>query len=71
MQIIGDPTDVVDLGQSVDKPNTYVQALQSVIRDQKIFAPDENIGDKRWLFVYFSLCKGWIRCHLLIKLFTG
>ena len=21
----------------------------------KIFAPDENLGDKRWLFVYFSL----------------
>ena len=38
----------------------------------KIFAPDENIGDKRWLFVYLiSLYKGWIRCRLLIKLFFG
>ena len=52
MQIIGDPIGVVKV--SVDEPTTYVQALLSVIRDQKIFAPDENIGDKRWLFVYFS-----------------
>ena len=22
---------------------------------QKIFAPDKNLGDKRWLFVYFSV----------------
>ena len=27
MQIIGDPIGAVDLGQSVDKPNTKVQAL--------------------------------------------
>ena len=53
MQIIRDQIGAVEV--IVDKPNTYVQALQSVKRDKKIFAADENIGDKRWLFVYFSL----------------
>ena len=37
----------------------------------KIFALDENLGDNRWLFVCISLCKSWIRCYLLIKLFFG
>ena len=36
----------------------------------KIFAAGENLGDKRW-FLYISLCKGWIRCHLLIKSLFG
>ena len=56
MQIIGDPIGAVEV--SVDKPNTCVKALQSVIRDQRFLlqsAPDENLGDKRCVFVYFSL----------------
>ena len=37
----------------------------------KIFVPDENLGDMPVGFLYISICKGWLRCHLLIKLFFG
>ena len=37
----------------------------------KIFVLDENLGDKPVGFLYISICKGWLRCHLLIKLFFG
>ena len=40
MQIIGEPIGAA--GQSVDKPNTYVQAMQSVIHDQR-FLPRTRI----------------------------
>ena len=41
-----------------DKPNTYVQARQSVIRDQRFFPADENLGDnKRWLLCMFLSVK--------------
>ena len=43
MQIIGDPIGAAEV--KVLECDTW----------PKIFALDENIGDKRWLFVYFSL----------------
>ena len=53
MQIIGDPIGAVEVKVLPSQTHTY--KLCRVIRDQKFFAPDENIGDKCWLFVYFSL----------------
>ena len=35
---------------------------------QKSVAPDKNARDKGWL-LYIFLCKNWIRCHFLIKVF--
>ena len=35
---------------------------------QKSVAPDKNARDKGWL-LYIFLCKNWIRCHFLIRVF--
>ena len=50
--------------------NTFVQALQREIRDQR-FLLRTRIQEISIGFLYISLCKGWIRCRLLVKLFFG
>ena len=52
--------------ESVEKPNTYVQAWQGVVRDQRVFIWTKFL-EISVCVLYISLCKGWIRCHLLIK----
>ena len=44
MQIIVEPIDAVELKVLTSQTHTY-----------KLDTPDENLGDMRWLFVYFSL----------------
>ena len=70
MQVIGEPIGAVE--DKVLTNQIHVLRTSSVECDTspKIFAPDENLGNKLWV-LYISLCKGWIRCHLLIKLSVG
>ena len=44
MQIIRDPIDTVEVKVLTSQTHTY--KLGRVIRDQRFFAPDENLGDK-------------------------
>ena len=68
MQIVGEPIDTVE--GKVLTSQTHTNKLCSVILDQRFFLLTRileiSVG-----FLYISLCNGWIRCHLLIKLFIG
>ena len=54
------------------KASTYVRARGRVWNTwPKRLAPNKNIKEISVGVLYISPCKGWIRCHLLIKLFCG
>ena len=54
MQIIGDPIGAVEVNVLTSQTHAY-KLYTECDTWPKIFAPDENMKDKRWLFVYFSL----------------
>ena len=54
MQILGDPIGAVEVKVLTSQTHIRTSFVECDTRP-KIFAPDENIGDKHWLFVYFSL----------------
>ena len=82
MQIIGDPIGAVEIKVLTSQTHIRTSYVECDMWP-KIFAPDENLGDKPGApndsvllntlktisvnFLYISLCKGWIRCYLLIK----
>ena len=53
MQIVGDPIGAVEVKVLTGQTHTY--KLGRVRYVTKDFAPGENLGDKRWFFVYFSV----------------
>ena len=57
MQIIGDPIGTVEVKVLTNQTHMYKLGRVQCDRWPQIFAPDENLGDKRWLFVYFSLLR--------------
>ena len=58
MQIMGDPIGAVEVKVLTSQTHTYkLGRVWYVIAWSKIFAPDENLGDKRWLF-YISAKAG-------------
>ena len=54
MQIIGDPIGAVEVTMLPSQTHTY--KLGRVLYATKDFCSGQeyNVGDKRWLFVYFS-----------------
>ena len=69
MQIIGDPVSAVDVKVLTSQTLTY--KLCRVCYVSKSFCCGRVQEISFIGFLYISLCKGWIRCRLLIKLFFG